>query len=268
MSKVKTEDKHALYLASVQDPLGDVERISLIYREIFSKDAKHFREDFSGTFALSCCWVQSQNNRTAIAIDIDNETVQYGQKNYLANMQTDEQKRMDVRVGDAICKTKPVDVIATFNFSYCLIHQRKNLLEYFKNCHASLNQQGMLIMDIFGGSDSEIPEVQIREIDNNDSISPFTFEFERKTFNPISRQAHYGIHFKYPDGTELLNSFTYHFRMWSICEIRDLLEEAGFSKSLIYWEGFDEDGFGNGEFSQTDEEENTLNWNAYIVGVK
>ena len=56
--------------------------------------------------------------------------------------------------------------------------------------------------------------------------------------------------------------------MWSITELRDLLEEAGFSKSLVYWEAFDDEGYGSGEFYATESEENTYNWNAYIVGIQ
>jgi len=267
MGKSKTTDKHALYLASVQDPIGDVERVSKIYQEIFNKEAISFREDFSGTFALSCCWVQSGLNRSAIAIDIDHETIEYGKNNYLKNMEKSEQKRLEIIEGNAITETEPVDVIAAFNFSYCLLHKRSELLKYFKNCHASLEKEGMIIMDIFGGSDSEILEVQERDIDN-DIIAPFVFEFERKSFNPIDRLAHYGIHFKYSDGTEIKDAFTYHFRMWSLTELSDLLEEAGFSKILVYWEDSDDEGFGNGNFYQTKTEENSYNWNAYLVGVR
>jgi len=183
-------------------------------------------------------------------------------------MSSDQQKRIHVQHSDVMTETKPVDIVATFNFSYCLIHQREKLLRYFKNIHASLNNHGIMILDLFGGSDSEILEVQEREIDNNDRIQPFTFEFERKSFNPISRISNYAIHFKYPDETEIMDAFTYEFRMWSITEIRDLFEEAGFSKSIVYWEGFDHEGFGNGEFYPSEQEENTLNWNSYIVGVK
>lgn len=268
MKKKKVTDKHALYLASVQDPLGDVERVSKIYKDLFSKDAISFREDFSGTFALSCCWVQSLPERTAQAIDNDYDTIEYGKTHYLKNMSEAEQARMKVQVADAITKTSPVDIIATFNFSYCLLHERNILLDYFKKCHASLNPSGMMIVDIFGGSDSEIPEVQEREVDNDQFIAPFLFQFERKSFNPISRRASFGIHFIYPDGAELKDAFSYDFRMWSITEIRDLLKEAGFSKSLVYWEDFDEEGSSNGEFYSTEKEENSVNWNAYIVGLK
>ncbi len=268
MKRIKTLDKHALYLASVQDPTSDIQRISEIYKDLFSKEALSFREDFSGTFALSCCWVQSSDHRSALAIDIDHETIEYGKKNYLENLSEDEKLRLEVIEGDAIRVTEKVDTIATFNFSYCLLHTRKVLLQYLKNCHQSLNDEGLLILDIFGGSESEDLEVQEREIDNNDFISPFIFEFERKSFDAITRLAHYGIHFKYPDGSEIMDAFKYHFRTWSITELKDLLEEAGFSKSLVFWEDCDKEGFGNGKFYQSKTEENSVNWNAYVVGVK
>jgi hypothetical protein len=248
--------------------LGDIERISDIYKEHFYKDALILREDFSGTFALSCCWVQSDSKKSAISIDNDKETLEYGKKNYLANLSNDEQKRIQVQLGDAITKTSPVDIIAIFNFSYCLIHEREKLLEYFKKVHSSLNVEGMMILDIFGGSDSEIPEIQEREVLNNDQILPFVFEFERKSFNPITRISNYAIHFKYQDGTEVMDAFTYEFRMWSITEIRDVFKEAGFSKSLVYWEECDEEGLGNGNFEASEDQENTINWNSLIVGLK
>jgi len=262
MTRRQTNDIHELYLASVQDPESDVKRISNIFSNHFNKLALTLREDFSGTFTISCSWVQSDKLRSAIAIDIDQKTLQYGKDNYLKNLSSDEQKRIKVLQSSAITKTEKVDITATFNFSYCLIHKRKVLLEYLKKVHQSLNNDGMLIMDIMGGSDSEIPEIQETEINGHPHITPFTFEFERKDFNPISRISNYAIHFKYPDKNEINNAFKYEFRMWSITEIRDLLEEAGYSKSIIY---FEDD---NGEYYQSEVEENTISWNAFIVGLK
>lgn len=268
MTKIITQDKHALYLASVQDPLSDIERIALIYEEIFSRTALKLREDFSAAFALSCCWVQSDQRKTAIAIDIDHATIEYGKTNYLVNLSADEQSRMDVRVENAIVQTDPVDIIATFNFSYCLIHERSELLSYFKKCHASLNQQGMLIIDNFGGSDSEELEIQETFVNHNDYIAPFIFQFERKSFNPISRRSQYAIHFIYPDGPQLTDAFTYDFRMWSIPEIRDIMQEAGFSSSLVYWEVAEDEPIIKNDFYASEEEENINSWNAYIIGIK
>ena len=51
-------------------------------------------------------------------------------------------------------------------------------------------------------------------------------------------------------------------------ELRDLLKEAGFSKTIAYWEGDDDDGGGDGEFYATEEAENCDAWVTYIAGVK
>lgn len=268
MEKVETKDIFALYLASVQDPISDVERISKIYEENIKRKALSLREDFCGTFALSCSWVQSDENRIALGIDLDPEPLEYGRTRYLPNLSESEQSRVKTQFGNSITSTKAVDIIAAFNFSYCLINERAELLKYFKHCLESLNQSGMVIIDTFGGSDSEIPEIQTRDIFNHEYIAPFVFNFERKSFNPISRIAEYGIHFEFSSGFKLIDAFTYTFRAWTITEIRDLMLEAGFSKVKVYWEDFDEEGFGNGQFYETEVEENTLNWNAYIVGIK
>lgn len=267
-SRLTLIDKHALYLASVQDPLSDVVRISLIYKQLNGKEALSFREDFAGTFALSCSWVQSKKSRSAIAIELEKDVLDYGIKNYYPNLSDSERKRLEYFCKNSISKSRSVDICVAFNYSYCLIHTRVELVEYFKAVKNSLNKGGLLFLDIFGGSESEIPEVQEREVNNNDQIAPFYFEFVREDFNPISRKSHYHINFKYHSGIEILRAFEYHFRMWSIPEVRDCMTEAGFSQSYVYWEGFDEEGWGNGEFHQSESEDNTYNWNAYIVGVK
>ncbi len=47
------------------------------------------------------------------------------------------------------------------------------------------------------------------------------------------------------------------------------MEEAGFSKTVGYWEGEDEeDGSGDGEFFATDEAENCDAWVTYIAATK
>ena len=54
----------------------------------------------------------------------------------------------------------------------------------------------------------------------------------------------------------------------SVDELRDMLLEAGFSDVTVYWEGEDEDGEGNGEFTPSASGEADLAWIAYIVAEK
>ena len=48
----------------------------------------------------------------------------------------------------------------------------------------------------------------------------------------------------------------------------ELLLEAGFRKATVYWEGEDEDGEGNGEFTPDEKGAADLAWIAYIIAEK
>ena len=57
------------------------------------------------------------------------------------------------------------------------------------------------------------------------------------------------IHFKFPDGSKIKRAFSYTWRLWTAPELRDMLLDAGFRNVTVYWEGEDDNGEGNGEFS-------------------
>ena len=56
--------------------------------------------------------------------------------------------------------------------------------------------------------------------------------------------------------------------MWSIPELRDILLEAGFVKTHVYWEGTTKDGEGDGIYTRTEKGESCPSWTAYIVSEK
>ena len=95
----------------------------------------------------------------------------------------------------------------------------------------------------------------------------FKYIWDQKKFNPINREGHYSIHFKLPGGGQLKNAFTYHWRIWTIPEVRDALREAGFRDSVVFWETSYR-GEGTGEFVKTEKGDNDWTWLGYVAGVR
>ena len=159
-----------------------------------------------------------------------------------------------------VLKTKKFksDVICAFNFSYNIFKERKVLLNYFKKVRAGLNQNGVFFLDLFGGPDSQ------RLVTDVKKIKGLTYYWECKKFNPITAHCLFAIHFK-DKKSKYKNVFTYDWRLWTLPELTDLLEEAGFSKVIPFWEGEDDDGGGDGDFFPAGEEENCEAWVSYIA---
>ena len=62
---------------------------------------------------------------------------------------------------------------------------------------------------------------------------------------------------------------TFDWRLWGAREIRELLEEVGFSKTIVHIQTFDEDTDEPlDEFEATDEAEDYATWIGYIVAEK
>jgi cyclopropane fatty-acyl-phospholipid synthase-like methyltransferase len=133
---------------------------------------------------------------------------------------------------------------------------------YFSQVHASLVSDGMFFLDAYGG-----PEAY-EEQKEKTKYKDFTYIWDQAEFEPVTGHALCHIHFKFPDGSRIKKAFSYEWRIWTLPELRELLEEAGFKKVRVYWEDEDEDGEGNGEFSEDDAGEADLAWIAYLVAEK
>jgi hypothetical protein len=64
-------------------------------------------------------------------------------------------------------------------------------------------------------------------------------------------------------------AFTYDWRMWTLPEVRDALDEAGFRDALIYIEGWDEErNVPDDVFRLRRHFPNQEGWLAVVVGMK
>ena len=96
----------------------------------------------------------------------------------------------------------------------------------------------------------------------------FTYVWDQASYHPVTGEMVCHIHFKFPDGSKIKKAFTYEWRLWTLPELCELLEEAGFRNPTVYWEGTDEDGDGDGVFTPETKGEADAGWIAYIVAEK
>ena len=259
-------DIHELYEKSVQNVEHEVEFLQGTFKEIRGRTAHLFREDFCGTASTSCQWVRQGSDYQAIGVDIDSSVLDWGRQNRVSRLSATDQARISLIEGDVMsAETPPVDVLAAFNFSYFIFDTREKLRAYFKRAYAVLKDDGVFFVDLFGG-----PEAQ-QEQREKTKYKRFTYIWHQAEFHPVTNYIRCHIHFRFKDGSKIKKAFTYEWRLWSAPEIREVLAEAGFSKSTLYWEGDDEDdedGEGNGEFTAEEKGEADLAWIAYIIAEK
>lgn len=255
-------DRHELYEKAVQAPESDIEFFLDRFRQHRRRDPLTFREDFCGTGYLSSLWINGDKKRTALGVDLDQPTLDWGRERHFPD-DAEATKRLQLVCADVCDVVKPrVELTCALNFSFCVFKTRPELLRYFKSVYAGLEDDGIFITELYGGTEAMIEFEDEREVDD------FVFIWEQESFNPISHETLCHIHFSFRDGSVLENAFTYDWRLWSIPETKELLIEAGFSQVDIYWEETDEDGDGTGAHHVADEEENQEGWLVYIVAVK
>lgn len=261
-SLLTLEQKYDFYERSVQNPEGEVSFMHDEFKRFFGHSPYTLREDFCGTGAISCSWVAQDKQCEAYGVDLDPEPIEMGKVRHYSKLSKAQQSRMHYLQQNVMkAKAPKVDVICAFNFSYFIFKSRKQMVQYFKTVRKSLNKQGVFFLDIFAGPESQKLVTDVKK------MKGLTYYWECQHFNPFTHECTFAIHFRDAKGKKHENVFTYHWRMWTMPELRDILEEAGFSKTVVYWEGDDEDGGGNGVFTPAEDAENCDAWVSYIAAL-
>ncbi|PDH33960.1 MAG: SAM-dependent methyltransferase [OM182 bacterium MED-G28] len=257
-------DKYDCYQQSVQEPEHEIDIFDQAFREAYNRKALKLREDFCGTFAVCCYWVESDSKRSAWGIDLCEETLQWGKNNNLNKLKEKDSRRVTVMEQDVRERSTPqVDVLAAQNFSFWIFKTREEVLEYFKIAYANLASEGVIVMDMMGGRDCYDSDL----VDKRTIVKGkkgFKYHWEQAYFNPVNSHCKFYIHFKFADGSKMKKAFQYDWRFWTIPEVRELLMEAGFKDTVVYWEEDTEDA----TWSKVDEAPNDYSWLCYVVGIK
>lgn len=259
-------DRHLLYQQSVQDVEAEIDFVEQTWSELRRRPAGLLREDFCGTANTSCEWVTRDPEHYAIGLDLDADVLEWGRLHKLSELSDEQSERIELLREDVL-RARPglADIILAMNFSYYLFLTRYDLLEYFENALDGLVSDGILFLDAYGGYEAPMVLTEPRECkdkNNND----FTYIWEQAEFNPIDSCMTCNIHFEFPDKSRIDKAFSYHWRLWTLPEIREILYEAGFSKVDIYWEGTDTvNNEGNGIYTPSETGDADPGWVCYIV---
>lgn len=263
LTMAERADRHELYEASVQNVEEECEFVTARFKEIRGRAALSFREDFCGTASAACQWVRQGSRHTAIGVDIDPDVLAWGRKHRLNRLTGRQRDRVTLVESDVLTvSTKPVDVVGAFNFSYFLFKKRAEMLNYFRSVHGALKDDGIFFMDAFGGYEA------FEEMKEKTKYKGFSYVWDQAKYYPVTGELLCHIHFKFPDGSKIKKAFTYDWRLWTLPEILELLDEAGFRKTTVYWEGTDEDGEGDGVFTPEEKGEADAGWITYLVAEK
>lgn len=259
-------DRHVLYEQSVQSVDSEIDFVDETFRHTRKRRAARLREDFCGTAASACEWVKRRPRNTAVGLDLDQATLDWGAAHHLAKLKPAVRKRVKLlnrNVMEPGAGAGKMDIVLAMNFSWWIFKTRPQLLEYFRTVRASLVRDGLFFLDIYGGWESLKEQRDRRPIGGK--VRGYTYIWDQEKCDPVTNETLCHIHFKFRDGSTLKKAFTYDWRVWTIPEVREALVDAGFTKSTVYWEGDDGKGGGDGVFTPAENGECEKAFIAYIV---
>ncbi|MGI9308222.1 MAG: class I SAM-dependent methyltransferase [Gammaproteobacteria bacterium] len=234
-----------------------------IFKEVRGREPLVWREDFCGTASASCEWVRTGEDYRATGVDIDQDVLDWGREHRLNQLSLEQKARLSLIKADVMeAEVELVDIVGAFNFSYWIFQKRADMLKYFRHVRDGLKDDGIFFLDAFGGSEA------FEEMKEKTKHDEFTYVWDQHSYSPVTGEMVCHIHFKFPDKSKMKKAFTYTWRLWTLPEIQEMLAEAGFANTTIYWEGTDDDGEGDGVFTPEERGEADAGWIAYIVAEK
>jgi SAM-dependent methyltransferase len=241
----RTSDKHELYQKAVQTPEADAAFVERVYRKLHGRVPEVLREDFCGTGFFSAAWVARRKTNRAYGVDIDPEPLAWGELRNRAPLGAAAERMRLVRADVRSARIPRCEVAVALNFSYNCLVSKSDLLGYFRAARRGLREGGIFVLDAFGG-----PEAMI-ELEESTRKEGFTYVWEQEDFDPISQSLRAHITFRFPDGTQRRRAFSYDWRLWTLPELRECLELAGFARVRFFFETIGRNHRGTGVFRET-----------------
>ncbi|MBX3391395.1 MAG: class I SAM-dependent methyltransferase [Phycisphaeraceae bacterium] len=212
-----------LYTICVQDVAGAARFLAAVH----GGSPRDLREDFSGAAGICGAWVALDPAARAIAVDRDPEPLRHAPGN----------PRITIVRGDVLEVGSKADVIAALNFPIGYWHTRAELMRYLSLSRRRLRPGGVLVVDLYGGAGAFQPGISTRRL-RGPSGERILYEWDQEDGDEVTGMVHNAIHFRVTTRggrTRVFRrAFEYHWRLWSIPELRDAMNEAGFTSVEVH----------------------------------
>ncbi len=237
------DELHSLYELCVQKPEAVVRLIRAAHGEGATEPgspASVLHEDFAGTGAVSRAWVKSDTAATAVATDMDGAPLRFGREQAAA--EGIERSRIRWREADVaepndIEPQTRADAIFVGNFSIGELRTRAELMAYLRTAHGRLAPGGILVCDTYGGAAAFRAGLVHRAHTGRVPGERVLYTWEQRCIDPFTARVTNALHFRVERGGQIVaehfDAFVYHWRLWSVPELRDAMLEAGFVSTRI-----------------------------------
>ncbi len=268
LDRARQADRFRLYELAVQNPSAEIDFVDRTFRMLRCRAARRLREDFCGSGAVCCEWVRRRKTNRAWGLDLDAAVLDWGRRRHVQALTTEQQARVALIQADVLAAATPgPDIVLAMNFSYWLLRTRRAMLHYFRKVHDVLLDDGVFFLDAYGGYDAFRILSEERRVADPEG-GDFTYVWDQALYDPVTGRLVCHIHFRFDDGSAIERAFSYDWRLWTLPEIREILIEAGFSRVLVYWQGWDEEGNPDGHFVPVESGEPDAGWIAYLTAEK
>ncbi|MCC6660677.1 MAG: class I SAM-dependent methyltransferase [Phycisphaerales bacterium] len=187
------------------------------------------REDFCGSGGVCRAWTRLGPRHRAIAVDLDARPLRSLRRS----------ARVTVRRADVLRARDKADVISATNFPIGYWHTRRDLIRYLRHARACLRPAGVFVCDTYGGATAFTLGSVTRDHRLPDGRR-IRYTWEQRRADPLTGMVLDILHFRVDRGGDVLQdvpeAFTYHWRLWSVPELRDAMDEAGFARTDVYSE--------------------------------
>lgn len=231
-------DIHDLYELCVQSP----DHLVPLLRAIHGGQPRVLAEDFSGTAALCRAWANSGHDFRAIAVDRDPAVLVRAAHPRVLTLTA------DVREGERL-RGVQADLVFAGNFSIGYLHTRAELMDYLRLARHRVGADGVFVCDTYGGASAFVPGVVERahpvpagRYPGVAAGSRVLYCWEQQEADALTARVTDVLHFRLESpgagGPEIVaewpGALTYHWRLWSVPELREAMAEAGLTRTAVY----------------------------------